>query len=191
MLAIMTTVIPLVRMHRVLITCSLTTVNCHLKLLMSTDIPSDKEVTPTMRREAASHGVTCPSCGKYTDNANYVQTFYKLTNHRTKSGLHTGLSPRGGKISKTVFHLHVQYTTQEGLGTRLLISYINTFFLLYTYYCITDFWKIGVGNPSAPPPFCMQPCKFVYTWQMLHQGRIQDFRCRGAEVGVCKAHVLN
>lgn len=32
---------------------------------------------------------------------------------------------RGGKLSKTVFHVHAQYTAQEGVGTRLLISYVT------------------------------------------------------------------
>ena len=44
---------------------------------------------------------------------------------QTISGLQTGFFPRGGKFSKTVFHAHTQYTTQGGVGTRLLISYVT------------------------------------------------------------------
>ena len=68
------------------------------------------------------------------------------------AGLHTGFFRREGKFSKTIFYVHAQYITHEGLGTRLLIK--HTFFLLSTCTCmliivlvILRFWG-GGGNSS-------------------------------------------
>ena len=63
--------------------------------------------------------------------------------------------------------MHSQCTTQEGLGMRLLISYIEHifYFMPVIVLLIQNIWgggglKLGVGHPSAPP-FCVQPCSYT------------------------------